>query len=63
MISLAIHPGWVRTENGQNFADAVGVDMPPMSVEQSVEGILKQVCCCSRFAIAGYEVSVSADEM
>lgn len=41
--SLAIHPGWVKTENGQNFADAIGVAEPPATVEQSVEGILVQV--------------------
>jgi norsolorinic acid ketoreductase len=48
VVSVAIHPGWVRTENGQNFADTVGVEMPPMRVEESVEGVLKQVCLCSR---------------
>lgn len=45
MVSVAIHPGWVKTENGQNFADSIGVSEPPMSLEESVEGILKQVSC------------------
>jgi hypothetical protein len=35
---------WVKTGNGQNFAEAVGVKEPPMTVEQSVNGVLAQVC-------------------
>lgn len=35
---------WVKTGNGQAFADAVGVAEPPMSIEDSVDGVLKQVC-------------------
>lgn len=34
---------WVKTENGQNFADSIGVKEPPMSLEDSVMGVLKQV--------------------
>jgi hypothetical protein len=36
---------WVKTENGQIFADAIGVQEPPMSLEESVSGVLKQVSC------------------
>ena len=35
---------WVKTANGQNFADSIGVAEPPMTLEQSVEGVLTQVC-------------------
>jgi len=35
---------WVKTANGQNFADSIGVAEPPMTLEQSVEGVLAQVC-------------------
>ncbi|TVY31310.1 Norsolorinic acid ketoreductase [Lachnellula subtilissima] len=41
--ALAVHPGWVKTGNGQAFADAVGVKEPPMSLYDSVKGVLKQV--------------------
>lgn len=34
---------WVKTQNGQAFADSVGVKEPPMSLEESVEGVLGQV--------------------
>jgi norsolorinic acid ketoreductase len=33
----------VKTENGQNFADSIGYKAPPMGLEESVEGVLKQV--------------------
>lgn len=35
---------WVQTANGQHFADAVGYKEPPMTVDQSVNGVLAQVC-------------------
>jgi hypothetical protein len=33
----------VKTENGQNFADSIGYEEPPMSLEDSVRGVLEQV--------------------
>jgi len=44
IVSLAVHPGWVKTANGQAFADAIGYEEPPMSLEESVSGVLNQVC-------------------
>ena len=35
---------WVKTGNGQSFADSVGVKEPPMTLEESVNGVLEQVC-------------------
>ena len=35
---------WVKTANGQAFADSIGVAEPPMSVEESARGVLAQVC-------------------
>lgn len=35
---------WVKTGNGQNYADVVGVKEPPMTIEQSVIGVIAQVC-------------------
>lgn len=43
LVTLSVHPGWVQTANGQAFADAIGVQAPPMTVEQSVGGILNLV--------------------
>ncbi|KUJ16513.1 NAD(P)-binding protein [Mollisia scopiformis] len=55
--SVAIHPGWVKTENGQNFADAIGVKEPPMTMEESVEGILKQIDNATKQTTSGSFVS------
>jgi hypothetical protein len=35
---------WVRTANGQAFARTMGIKEPPMSLEESVRGVLEQVC-------------------
>lgn len=34
---------WVKTANGQAFADSIGVAQPPLSVEESAKGVLAQV--------------------
>ena len=34
---------WVKTANGQAFADSIGVNEPPMTVEESAKGVLEQV--------------------
>jgi len=42
LIVIAIHPGWVQTRAGQLVADDWGYSPgPPVTVEESVEGILK----------------------
>ena len=43
MVSLVIHPGWVKTANGQAFADSIGVEEPPMGLDVAVDGIVAQV--------------------
>jgi hypothetical protein len=34
---------WVKTEMGQGFASAVGVEAPPMKLDDCVKGLLEQV--------------------
>jgi len=55
MVTLCLHPGWVKTGNGQAFADSVGVKEPPMEVEESVRGVLDQVCFSTYFGLIGGE--------
>ncbi|KAJ7644598.1 hypothetical protein FB45DRAFT_1116199 [Roridomyces roridus] len=43
LISLAIHPGWVQTEMGNQGAVANGMAEAPETVEDSVNGILARV--------------------
>ncbi|KAF4636613.1 hypothetical protein G7Y89_g1476 [Cudoniella acicularis] len=54
---LAVHPGWVKTENGQNFADCVGVKEPPMTLEDSVKSVLEQVDGATKSDTSGTFVS------
>lgn len=39
---------WLKTENGQNFADAVGVEEAPMEVNVAVGKIMEQVSTIHR---------------
>ncbi|TVY83092.1 Norsolorinic acid ketoreductase [Lachnellula suecica] len=55
--TLAVHPGWVKTENGQNFADSIGVEEPPMSLEDSVKGVLEQIDAATKSTTSGSFVS------
>lgn len=48
---------WVKTTNGQNFADSIGVESPPMSLEESVAGVLKQVCHLPSFLTRDFQES------
>lgn len=41
---------WLKTENGQNFADAVGVEEAPMGVDDAVVKIVEQVCLSTAHA-------------
>ena len=34
---------WVKTNMGQGFANAVGVETPPMELDVCVKGLLEQV--------------------
>jgi len=43
LVALAIHPGWVATEMGNTGATANGMPQAPVSVDDSVKGILSRV--------------------
>ncbi|KAE9371316.1 NAD(P)-binding protein [Stipitochalara longipes BDJ] len=57
VVALAVHPGWVKTANGQNFADSIGVAEPPMTLEQSVDGVLAQIDGATKETTSGSFVS------
>lgn len=44
---------WVKTGNGQAFADAIGVAEPPMSLEDCVAGVLRQIDGAARETTSG----------
>ncbi|KAJ6576904.1 NAD(P)-binding protein [Mycena vulgaris] len=43
LIALAIHPGWVATDMGNAGANANGMPQAPVSVEDSVMGIMSRI--------------------
>ncbi|KAJ7505773.1 hypothetical protein B0H11DRAFT_1708017, partial [Mycena galericulata] len=43
LISVAISPGWVATEMGKLCGSANGLGQPPVSVDESVAGILSRI--------------------
>ncbi|QSZ34373.1 hypothetical protein DSL72_005965 [Monilinia vaccinii-corymbosi] len=48
---------WVKTNNGQAFADSVGVEEPPIGLDESVEGVLRQIDTATRETSSGSFVS------
>ncbi|KAL3427314.1 aflatoxin biosynthesis ketoreductase nor-1 [Phlyctema vagabunda] len=53
VVAFAIHPGWAKTANGQAFADSIGVSAPPLSVDDSVAGVLAQIDASTRDKSSG----------
>jgi norsolorinic acid ketoreductase len=47
----------VKTGNGQAFADTIGVPEPPMTLEESVKGVLAQVDGALKTTTSGSFVS------
>jgi NAD(P)-dependent dehydrogenase (short-subunit alcohol dehydrogenase family) len=58
LVSVAVHPGWVKTNMGGIVAEAWGYEKgPPNTVEESVTGILKVVDKADRENFSGKFVS------
>ncbi|KAH6723066.1 hypothetical protein BKA61DRAFT_638119 [Leptodontidium sp. MPI-SDFR-AT-0119] len=57
VVAVAVHPGWVKTANGQAFADSIGVAEPPMSVEEGARGVLAQIDNATKETTSGSFVS------
>lgn len=53
LVALAIHPGWVATEMGNAGAATQGMAQAPVSVKESVEGILSRVDGATREKSSG----------
>jgi norsolorinic acid ketoreductase len=53
IVVLPVHPGWVQTENGQNFANSIGVPAPPMTAEQSAGAVLAQIDRATKSTTSG----------
>lgn len=44
LIAFPLHPGWVRTDMGNHGAEVMGIEQAPVSLEESVQGMLNKVC-------------------
>ncbi|EEA23778.1 hypothetical protein TMatcc_006851 [Talaromyces marneffei ATCC 18224] len=53
LVAVTVHPGWVKTDNGQAYADAVNVPAPPTDVEASVNKIFQLVSEATRESKSG----------
>lgn len=51
--AVVLHPGWVQTRMGQHAADLAGVDEVPVTIEQSVNGLLEQIDVTSKETLSG----------
>jgi NAD(P)-dependent dehydrogenase (short-subunit alcohol dehydrogenase family) len=64
LVAVALHPGWVKTNMGQFVAEqweyAAG---PPLTVEESVRGIVKVVDGASRETTSGKFVTETGEEV
>jgi len=41
LVIIPVHPGWVQTQMGNGLATRTGQEAAPMTVDQSVEGLMK----------------------
>ncbi|KAL7928087.1 hypothetical protein V8C35DRAFT_318982 [Trichoderma chlorosporum] len=48
LIALALHPGWIQTDMGNNAAIRIGKKQAPVTVDESVQGILDEIKFATR---------------
>lgn len=63
IVAMAVHPGWVKTSNGQAFADSIGVEEPPMTVEESAKGVLEQIDNATKATTSGSFLSYDGTDL
>lgn len=62
LVAVALHPGWVQTRNGDIAAKAWGyAPGPPMTIDDSVAGMLKVIDEASRDKFSGQFVLPTGD--
>ncbi|EED17416.1 toxin biosynthesis ketoreductase, putative [Talaromyces stipitatus ATCC 10500] len=58
LTAVVLHPGWVKTDNGQAYADAVNVSEPPLTVEKSVDKIFEIVSAATKEGMSGNFIDI-----
>ncbi|KAJ5780121.1 hypothetical protein N7457_005281 [Penicillium paradoxum] len=62
LVAFALHPGWVQTRAGYSVAKQLGYPHdPPLTVEDSVEGMLKVIDSATRANVSGKFVTETGD--
>ncbi|CRG87753.1 Nesprin-2 [Talaromyces islandicus] len=62
LVALTLSPGWVQTANGQSFADAVGTARPPLTIDESVNAIVKTIAEAEKNTTSGKLIEVMTGE-
>ncbi|RDW62512.1 hypothetical protein BP5796_10814 [Coleophoma crateriformis] len=63
LVSVALHPGWVQTDMGWFAANNVGAKEIPVTIEQSVRGLLDIVDTASREKTSGKFIGYDGAEV
>ncbi|KAI0883738.1 NAD(P)-binding protein [Annulohypoxylon maeteangense] len=59
--AFALSPGWVQTELGNNGARGLGLEMAPVGLEESVDGMVKMLSRTSKEKHGGKTVAYDGD--
>jgi len=63
LIAFPVHPGWVQTDMGNEGAVANGLEKAPVTVDDSVSGILKLVDSAERATTSGKFLGFDGKEL
>ncbi|KAH8701662.1 putative toxin biosynthesis ketoreductase [Talaromyces proteolyticus] len=62
LVAVSLHPGWVKTGNGQAYADAIGIPEPPMTSEESVDAIFKTITNAEKQTTSGKFIDAASGQ-
>ncbi|KAJ3012833.1 hypothetical protein HKX48_006064 [Thoreauomyces humboldtii] len=63
IVAWAIHPGWVKTEMGNECARCLGAQEAPLSIEESITGMLKVIEGASQKTVGGKHIDYQGNQI